>query len=310
MSDRKPNGTQVDTISRFAPQVQESFDLNRLDVFVTGLGVDFIHYRAIPSPIGKSDRGDLRRNDGVDTITSNGMIYRCAGIFTATMTDNQRSSKRGPSGVMDPSEARLVLPRFYNKTDLADGSRIYLMPGDRIYVADKDADVFVANAHQMDYQPGIDNEPMFPINCLQDKLLDSRNIEYNQGIDFIITEAGNIRWLDGAKNPGIDPDTGKGRVYSVRYLYKAFYYIVALPKEVRVTNVTTDGIRSPERMAYHAVIVREYIFHQRNAGAPTNQLKPKDSLRTVEGPHESIDPNKTIIPVDMNTITDQEDQGD
>lgn len=306
MSDRPPKGIQVDTINRFSPQVQESFDLKRLEAFVMSLGVDFTHYKATPSPIGKNDRGDLRRNDGVDTITSNGMIYRLAGKFTATMTDNTREQKRAPSGTVDPSESRLVMPRFYNKTEQADGERIYLMPGDRLYIADPNADVLVANSQLMDYQPNIDNEPMFPIISLQDKIVDSRNIEYLQGVDFTLTAQGNIRWAD--KNPGIDPNTGKGRIYSIRYLYRAFYYIVALPKEVRVTNVTNGNVRSPERMPMHAVICREYIFHQQNRGDKMNQNKSTTPARVEAAPTESITPNKFEIPVDMSTIaTDDEE---
>ena len=46
------------------------FDLDRLDNFVQNLGVEYSHYKSMPSPIGQGDRGDYRRNDGVDTITS------------------------------------------------------------------------------------------------------------------------------------------------------------------------------------------------------------------------------------------------
>lgn len=305
MSNRKPIGNQRDTINRYSPQEQQSFDLRRLEIGLsTGLGSDFTHYKATPSPIGKNDRGDYRRNEGVDTITSNGMIYRCAGKFTATMTDNTREQKRSAGGILDPSESKLVLPRFYNKEGVADGDRIYLAPGDRLYFSDPNADVLVANYHEMDYQPDIDNTPMFPIVKLDGPVVDSRNIEYVCGVDYQITSMGSIRWLTGGKNPGIDPDTGKGRIYSVRYLYKAFYYIVALPKEVRVTNVTTGGVRAPERMPYHAVIVREYIFHNQNRGDKLNQNKPKTPERADETPREEVNPNKFTIPVDMSTITD------
>ena len=310
MSDRKPKGKQDDTINRYSPQVQLSFDIPRLEAFVTGLCVDWIHFRATPSPLGKNDRGDLRRNDGVDQITSNGMLYRCAGKFTAAMTDNSREEKRGGSGVLDPSQARLVLPRFYNKTDVADGERIYLQPGDRLYVSDPKADTFVANSHLMDYEQNIDNEPVFPIVSLNEKIVDSRNIEYVCGVDFIVTSEGNIRWLPAGKNPGIDPETGKGRIYTVNYLYKAFYYVTVLPKEIRVTNVTNGGVRSPERMAMHAIIVREYVFHQRNRGDKTNQLKPKDEMRTVKEPVESINPNKFVIPVDMSNFVSSDSDDD
>jgi hypothetical protein len=309
--NRKPKGNQVDAISRISPFVQTSFDLSRQDAFVTGLGVDFIHYKAIPSPIGQKDRGDYRRSDGVDTITSNGYIYRCAGVFTAAPTDNARSQKTGEIGTLDPSESMLVLPRFYNKqgsADTADGKRIYLAPGDRIYLADPNADTKVPNHEKLDYEPSGVQIPMFPIVCLEEPIIDSLNQEYTENVDFVITKEGNVKWLPGGKNPGIDPDTGKGRIYSIRYLYKAYWYVTRLPKEIRMTNVTTGGVRKPERMPSYAVITREYIYHNQNKGDQTNQLKPKEPKREQKAPIQSIDPNKFVIPVDMATI--QEDGGD
>lgn len=308
MSNRTPNGQQVDVIGRDSDFVQESFDLDRLDNFVTGLGVEYCHYKGMPSPIGQNDRGDYRRNDGVDTITSNGMIYRCTGKFTATMTDNSRDRKRGEAGVLDPSESKLVMPRFYNKNGLSDGDRIYLSPGDRIYIADPQADVLVSNPQKMDYEAGIDNVPMFPIVSMELPILDSRNIEYTPNVDYCITSDGNIRWIDGGKNPGIDPQTGKGRVYSIRYLYRAYWYITVLLKEVRVTNVTTNGERAPERMPYHAIAVREYMYHNQNKGDKTNQLKSKDPKRADKAPVNDIGQAKPVIPVDMSTLTEDDGQ--
>jgi hypothetical protein len=309
MSDRPPIGVQLQAITPAAPVVQISFDLKRLEIGLsTGLGSDFMHYRAMPSPIGKGDRGDLRRNDGVDTITSNGMLYRCAGVFTATMTDNEREQKLGAAGLVDPSAARLVMPRFYNANGgVANGDRIYLAPGDRLYFNDPNADVKVANYQEIDYQPDADNVPMFPIVVLQDNLIDSRNIEYVLNVDFTITAEGNIRWIAGGKNPGIDPDTGKGRIYSIRYLYNAFYYVYQLPKEVRVTNVTEGGERVPERMPMHAIVVREYIFHNQNKGDKTNQNISRTPQRAVSEPIEPINPNSPVIPVDMTNFRNNGD---
>lgn len=308
MASKKPNGQQVDTIDRTSPFVQESFDLARLDQFAATLGVEFFHYKAMPSPIGQKDRGDYRRSDGVDTITSNGMVYTCAGKFNATMTDNSRRQKEAEGGFLDPAESRLVLPRFYNDKEIADGKRIYLAPGDRIYVADPEADVFVSNYQKMDYEVGVDNVPMFPICSFEIPILDSLNREYREGVDFTVSREGNIRWMAGGNNPGIDPDTGKGRIYSIRYLYRAYWYITVLPKEVRVTNVTEDGERKPERMPYHAIAVREYIFHNQNRGDKTNQLKSKTPQRVDAQPQDSTNPNKFNISVDMTAIDDDGEQ--
>lgn len=298
MAKKPPEGNQIDTINRNSPFVQMSFDLKRLDGFVQSLGVDFTHYKAMPSPLGKKDRGDHRRSDGVDTITSNGMIYRCGGTVTATITDNSRDAKRGDAGQLDPSQSRLVMPRFYK-----DGSRIYLAPGDRVYIADPDADVEVTNYQEMDYVDG-PNVPMFPIIRLDGPIVDSQNIEYTCGKDYKINTNGDIVWIPGGKNPGIDPETGKGRIYSIRYMYRAYWYVVSIPKEIRITNVTTGNQRAPERMPMHAIIVREFVYHNRNRGDIQNQVKPKTEERTVIAPIESINPDKYPIPVDMSAFED------
>jgi hypothetical protein len=301
MSKRKPNGTQLVASGHGAP-FQVSFDLDKQDAFVMSLSVDLIHFKAMPSPIGLKDRGDYRRSDGLDTISSNGMLYIKAGCFSATMVDNNKSQHRSESGILDYSTSRLIMPRFYNKQGEQDnGSRIYLAPGDRVYVADPNADVAVPNYQRMDYESDQDNRPMFPIKKIE-YLTDSRGIAYKEGKDFCITAAGDIRWHPDGENPGIDPDTKKGRIYSVRYLYDAYWYVTAIPKEVRITNVTTNGVRAPERMSYHAVIQREYVYLQVNNGNKQSELKTEDQKRIVESPRSGIDPNGTKIKVDMNDI--------
>lgn len=311
MANKKTNAPdqQADAIDRFGEYVQESFDLDRLQDFVTGLGVQFNHYKAMPSPIGLKDRGDIRRSDGVDTITSNGMVYICVGKFTATMTDNSRQAKRGEAGILDPSESKLVMPRFYDKNTIGDalGERIYLSPGDRIYVADPEVDVLVSQPQQMDYIPGVDNVAAFPICRLELPILDSTNQTFMENVDYCITKKGNIRWLSGGQNPGIDPDTGKGRIYSIRYLYRAYWYITILLKEVRVTRITEDSGRNAERMPYHAIAQREFMFHNQNKGNALNQLKPKDPKRTLQDQIEPLNPSKYVVPVQMDDFTDGTD---
>jgi len=301
-------------IGEGSPYVQESFDLDRLENFVKGLGVQYLHYKSMPSPIGKKDRGDYRRSDGVDTITSNGMLYILAGKFTATMTDNSRERMRGGAGTLDPSESKLVMPRFYDTAEGEDpcktGPRIYLLPGDRIYVASPKVDDLVANTHEIDYVVDAPNEAMFPIVRME-YVTDSQNISYTDGVDFQLTSDGKIQWIDGGRNPGIDPDTGKGRIYAVRYLYKAYWYITQLPKEVRITgSVDESGDPTPTRAAYHAIAQREYIYHNQNKGSKTNQLKPKDPKRTVQGPAEPQNPSKYSVPVDISAIGEGQDEDD
>lgn len=303
MPKRKPKGAQLDTIRRPGDLFQASFDLRKQDQFVTSLGVQFLHYKALPSPIGLKDKGGYRRSDGVDTISSNGMLYQNAGCFTAVILGNSAKRKFGEGGVLDDSTARMVMPRFYDKGEkVAEGNRIYLSPGDRVYIADPHADVLVPNMQRMDFEPDQDNRPMFPI-CKIEYIQDSQGRIFQEGVDFDITTAGNIHWISGGSNPGIDPDTKQGRIYSVRYLYKAFWYVLQLPNEVRITNVTTGGIRAPERMATHAIIQREYVYQNQNNSSESN-LEPKETRRTREEPVKNIDPNSFQVKVNMADIED------
>ena len=301
MSDRPADGEQAFTINPYSPFIQTSFDLTRIDKFVTGMGVDFIHYKAMYSPIGLQDRGDYRR-EGLDTITSNGAIYVCAGKFTATMTDNSKNKRRTEGGELDPSESRLVLPRFYNKKAVADGDTICVGIGDRLYIADPNADVKVSNTQKITFESG-DNVPMFPIVQMELPIIDSNNVQYTENVDYCITPDGNIRWMPGRKSPGFDPVTGKGRVYSIRYLYRAYYYVTSIPKEVRITNITEDGVRSPQRAPYYLGITREFIFHSQNRGDAKNSSASKTPQRAVEEPAENNKPQPGTISVDMTSIS-------
>lgn len=312
MSNRPPIGVQIPDINPWCPATQHSFNIVFDDAFVTGQGIDYTHYKAMPSPIGLKDRGDYRR-DGLDTITANGMIYVCAGVFTACETDNNTDKKNTDGGTVDPSVSRLILPRFYNTTTSVLGSvntapvdtgkRIYLAPGDRIYVTDPNANVKVSNFQRMTYEVG-HNVPMYPIIEMEVPIIDSRNISYVEGLDYQICSDGSILWLPGGSNPGIDPETGKGRIYSIRYLYKAFHYIVSLPKEVRMTNITTGGLRVPERLAYYALIQREYVYHSQNRPDPQNVSASKTPERAVQEPLDTIKPGPGSISVDMVSIAE------
>ena len=217
------------------------------------------------------------------------MIYKKAGCFVAAIVSNSKRKTPIEGGVFDHSTARLLLPRNYD-----DGSEISLAPGDRVFVSE--TEVLVSNYQRMQYIPGSVDRAQFPIKEIQ-HLIDSKNIEYKCGVHFTVSD-GHISWIDGKANPGIDPDTGKGGIYAIRYKYNAHWYITELPHEVRVIQ----GSEGAERMPYTAIIQREYVYYNQNNDVDKDHGREKE-VRDIEEPKEAVSvANEYQVKVDMNDI--------
>lgn len=300
MAKKEKKGIQARSLPKTPKDLfQVTMDLGKNDDLITQRGVAMEHWVAIPSPIGLKDRGDYRRSDQYDTITSNGMIYKKAGCFTAAIVSNSKKKTPSQGGVFDYSVARLLVPRYYDEKEVADGDEIHLAPGDRVFI--KDLEVLVSNYQRMQYDSGGLDRAQFPIKKVE-YLIDSTNKEYKCGYHFKIQD-GHIKWIEGKDNPGIDPETGKGRVYAIRYKYNAHWYITDIPNEVRVIQGTNDsGDRCVERMPYSAVIQREYVYYNQNNDIDKDHGREKE-VRDIEEPKEAI---QTIdnyqIKVDIDDI--------
>jgi hypothetical protein len=295
LAEKPKKGQQLRSLPKKPDSLfQVTMDLSKNDDLISQRGVEFVHWAALPSPIGLKDRGDYRRSDEFDTTSSNGMIYKKVGCFLATIVSNSKSKRSAEGGVVDYSTARLLVPRKY-----IDGEEIHLAPGDRVFV--KDIEVLVSNYQRMEFIPGALDRAQFPIKKI-DFLIDSRDIEYKPGVHFTIKN-GHVSWIDGKDNPGIDPETGRGRIYSIRYKYNAHWYITEIPNEVRVTQGTNEnGERVPERMPYSAIIQREYVYYNQNNDLDEDHSDKKEH-RNAEAPKEGIPiPGQYKIKVDMNDI--------
>lgn len=292
-------GQQADAIPKLPEDLfQATVDLNKNDDLIVQRGVDFEHWVAIPSPIGLKDRGDMRRSGQLDTVASNGMIYKKKGCFTAALVSNSKNKRNVDGGVIDYSTARLLVPRFYTN---AKDEHIHLAPGDRVFV--KDLEVLVPDYQRVEFTGGLDMA-QFPIKKIE-HVIDSDGIEYTCGIHFKI-DHGKIRWVEGKKNPGFDTTTGKGKIYSIRYMYNAHWYVTDIPNEVRVIQETVGDERKATRMPYSAIIQREYVyFNQNNTDKkeePTVREKNTKDIRTQKSNVEKLKADTADVVVDMNLI--------
>jgi hypothetical protein len=300
MVKRKATGLQLSTLPLAPPELEQiSFNLDKQDQFVKSHGPTWQHFAAIPSPRGLKDRGDIRRGDSVDTLESNGMLYRCMGTFDAVLLSNSASHSDIEGGQMGHATGRVTMPRYYND-EKGNKKEIHIAPGDRLYI--KDLEVKISNYQLMEYTPKAASDFLqFPALCVE-FLVDSQGREYTQGKEFTLDSQGNIVWIVGQGNPGIDIDTGKGRVYSVRYLYNAHWYVTSILNEVRVGKVTVGDTREVARMPYQIMVAREYIYHNRAKPAADDINVNKQDNRTNSEPKETLDPNKSKFKVQTNSF--------
>ena len=254
-----------------------SWNVEALDSLVGNLGIEFDHFVAIPNVLGQTDKGDYRHVKGGDFESSNGFIYKKVGSFTGVTINNSKYTKPMQGGLFDFSQAHLVMPRRYNKgKKFACGERIFMAPGDRIVYKDKKLNTEVVHYEKIHANRTGPDRLQYPAKKVE-FIIDNANIEYKEGKDFKLDDQGRVDWIS-QNRPGIDKDTGKGRLYTIRYRYSAFFYVKDLLHEVRMTQQTDPATleRSFERCPYSVLIQREYMFFNQQVDPNSSEGKKEE----------------------------------
>lgn len=243
-------------------------DVPYLDAFVDGQGVPFIHYRVMPCPIGKDDPYDSRK--GHDHVgCSNGFIYEKVGELTCTFTGISKDIKNLDVGFVTGSSAQLTLPLFYTDDPRRKVSMTYM---DRLYL---NVEIGTVVNTQL-YEHNISGKDRLKYPAVEvEALIDSHGNHYNQGEHFDLKD-GQVVWR-GAAQPGMNPETRKGEVCSIRYKYIPFWYVDRLIHEIRIVRNGPDVVRAPMSV----LVQREYFFENEQ-----NDRAAKDSARKAVAPRD------------------------
>ena len=248
MRERKGNVSTIDHVDS-----DVGFDVSRFDEAIATHGVEMVHYRAMRCPVGLLDRDDVRRPHEDHEGCSNGFLYTCAGDITCLFTGNSKSTNPNDAGLMDGSTVSVTFPRTYDNSDAC----VMVAPFDRFFF--RQEEVVVDTWQLFEHSRMTNDRLQFPAVFVWD-LVDSAGKRYTSGVDFEV-RGGNIFWI--GNTPGINSETGKGRVCSVRYAYRPYYYVDRLIHEVRVASVFgADGDKHTSRMPISAVLSREYLFQK------------------------------------------------
>lgn len=247
------------------PFVSLSFDMGAFNNAIMSQGVYFRHIRGMPDPRGLRQMGDNRRDP--DASSSDGLIYKPYKCFIGLFQVNGKEVDFNIAGEVDMSAATITPTQFYKDSDEPIAINVF----DRLEIENIELRVVTSQLVEANFT-GKDRLN-FPALCVE-YLVGSDGYEYTEGNNFQVNLNGDIEWLT-QKRPSVDPATGKGEVYSIRYRYKPYFVVTRLMHEIRVaqTQNRQSGDRYLERAPYQIQVTRENVFRDRSR---TSDLQPKD----------------------------------
>lgn len=228
-------------------------DSDYTDSVVDGQGVVLEHWAALPCPIGKGDPFDVRKMHADHSGCSNGYIYAPRGDLTCIFVANSKQIQALDVGFLIGSSVQVTIPRYYT----SDRSKeVVIATLDRLYLKQLDATstpINVIAAQLFEHNTSGFDRLKYPANKVE-VVVDSHGTQYSEGADFDLI-SGQLKWR-GPRQPGMDPETGKGEVCSARYRYTPYWYVSNLLHEIRLVR---NGALT-ERTPMTAILQREYVF--------------------------------------------------
>lgn len=244
------------------PSQAVSFDPEAFDTLIRTQGVDMVHFRAMPCPVGMIDPNDQRHPREHHESCSNGYIYTKGGNVICSFLSNSKEARQIDIGRLDGSSVTVSFPRFYEKENVnAPDVPVQPAPFDRIYL--KDEAITVVTWERFACSVTNIDRLRFPALHVTD-MMDARGVRYAEGVDFTVV-AGKVHWNKG-RSPGQDAQSRRGVVCAVRYVYRPFWYVQKMMHEVRVAQVEDImGERKTMRFPQQMLLQREVVFENEQA---------------------------------------------
>lgn len=256
------NPTEINSID--LPNESVAFDAEAFNEAIASHGAVFVHWQAIPDPLGLQGKFDARRPDGVNnTKAFNGHYYIKRGCLQAIITGANKEVKSHLGGQVDAGVASITVHTNYLNSD----KKVYLTPYDRFYLEDEG--ILVPRGELVEASMDGLDRLQWPA-CEVIAIVDADGIEYTPD-DYQIV-GGYIQWV--GNRPTFNVEANKGKVYSIKYLYKPFYYVERLLHELRlVQGEDAYGTRKLIRANQSAIVYREYVYQNKSLDAESPDQK-------------------------------------
>jgi hypothetical protein len=262
---KKQPDFNVDLTSPFS---SVSLDADNFDAFIRSQGVQLVHFRGVKCPVGLSDRYDIRHTHSDRALCSNGYLYTEAGCVTGAFTSNSNKMDQADNGLLDAANVTVTLPHTYDDSD----EIVDVMPFDRFYL--KQEEILIPHVQIVQsHESGHDRLDYLCVKVID--LIDSDGHYHHLG-EFELDD-GQIVWKNGGLPYNVEEQ--KGAVYTIRFLYRPYWYVTRLMHQIRVAQVQTEEGRVVRRFPQQIALQREYIFQN----VSKDSVDP-DNPRTVEGP--------------------------
>jgi hypothetical protein len=246
------------------------FDANAFDAAIRSHGVLMVHYAAQPCPVGKVDRYSVRRPGHDHSACQNGQIYTKMGTVKCLFINSGNKMDQYETGVINGTQATVTTPRHYEGTE----DEVQVVPIDKFYLLDEN--LLVPHTQLVEAHITGKDRLSFPVEKVV-SIYDSRGKKYCAE-DYTI-ENGQIIW--GQEQPGYDPVINMGTIYSIRYLYRPYFYVDSVLHQTRYITVDTGlevkNIRGNQEM----ILKREHVYEKEEKD---DQAPDPDSTKQVKGP--------------------------
>lgn len=222
-------------------------------------------HRAVRCPGGAVSRFDSRRPNECHLGCSNGFLYRRAGTVYALFTANSTQRRQGEAGVLANSSGNVTFQRFYIGTE----EPVRVTQYDRLYLPNPS--VLTETWQEVDHSPNGVDLLDYPAEQVV-FLVSSLGRWFSPG-EYSI-QNGRIVW-SGPNRPRVGPD-GRGEVYSVRYLYRPFWYVHFQHHDLRfITVQSAEGVRATA--VHQSVSVQREYFYQNESRDEEAPASPRQN---------------------------------
>lgn len=222
------------------------------DQLINQRGIRVMHHKAIPCMNVESTTFQAHVPN-CEFCDDSGIIYYDSKELWGTFSGNSIEKTFEAHGVWEIGSAVMTFPAEY-----PDGTQADFNTYDRIELPDFSVRLWELKS----YEPRVNNiqSLRYPIENIEyvSSITDGVQKFYYPGIDFNITNDGDIQWISG-KEPNYNIDLERGEVIGYAYFAHPVYVVIQGLRELRITQEMVGGVKTSKRLPQQVLVRRDFM---------------------------------------------------